>query len=63
MNMCLFGLQVLQHPAPDAAGLRRADGGGGEGRDRVPVGPRHGNLPPAHPEQTLHRRIRLSRLQ
>lgn len=56
-------VQVLQHSAAVAAGLRWADGGGGEGRPRGPVRPRHGDLPPAGPEQTLRHRLHLRNFQ
>lgn len=56
-------LQVLQHAAAGAAGLRRGDGGGGADRPGGPAGPRHGDLPPAGPEQALRRRLRRRRLQ
>lgn len=56
-------VQVLQHSAAVAAGLRRADGGGGEGRPRGPFRPRHGDLPPAGPEQTLRHRLQLRHFQ
>lgn len=62
-NICVLPLQILQHPAADPAGLRRTDGGGGEGRPRRQAGARHGDLPPAGPEQTLQHRLWLQHVQ
>lgn len=56
-------VQILQHSAADPADLRRADSGDGEGRPHSQIRSGHGDLPPAGPEQTLHRHLRLQHLQ
>lgn len=56
-------VQILQHSAPDSADLRWADSGDGEGRPDSQVRSGHGDIPPAGPEQTLHRHLRLQHLQ
>lgn len=57
------GRQVLYHNAADPAGMRRADGGGSADWPHRQVRPRHGDLPAARPEQTVHQRLRLGLVQ